>query len=285
MSDCYWSLFNNRDKSRFDALRTEQARVIVGSIPRADFPNWLAWKEGTPQWLPLAEHHELFIVVSDDTASHIAIGDAGILKTFTQITSVTEITTTKSPVTSPTISDPHFEFSEDSDFNSGRVGDDEYTRTSTKSFQALDASDLLVGKAPAPTGKSRGQDVQPSVDRVFEVDERSLEIDTDLDEGGFKADLRKSTRYRRRLDAEIEWGDKVIKTKTVDLSLGGCQLDRPLPADLAKRHVKIRLARGRDRLEAFCQVVFDTSGQATTRLRFLDVDRIDLLRSWLISPG
>ncbi len=60
MSDCYWSLFNQRDRSRFDGLQLAQARIIVRAIPQDDASFWLAWKEGTPEWQPLLSFAELF---------------------------------------------------------------------------------------------------------------------------------------------------------------------------------------------------------------------------------
>ncbi len=299
--DCYWSLFNNRDKARFDGLRTLQARSIVRSIPPGYVADWLAWKEGTAEWVALSAYPELFAPLADDTASHLSLGDVdapggGMPSADTGLIS---LTATKSHVTNHTVSDPNFEFSSQSEFNSGMADEDEdaereSTRTNTKSFQHLDARDLPDGSAPASkpasiasspsSGPSPQEEFHPNVERVVEIEDAALEI-ADIEESAFNIDKRKSTRYRRKLEAEVELGGKMMKARTIDLSLGGCQIDQPLPTGLAKKHVKIRLIKGRDRIEAFCQVVSDKAGRPTNRFRFLDVDRIDLLRTWLISPG
>lgn len=287
--DCYWSLFNSHDQSRFDGLRTAHARSIVGSIPKDQVVHWLAWKEGTAEWAALSTFGELFSTESSETASSVLLADTDALLGPGLTNPVGNTNVTNANLTNSSIEDPNFEFSAESEFNTGMSDDDdeeieekEPTRTNTKSFQNLDLR-RMPEVTNAPQNKIKPKEFNPNVARVIEFEEVVLEIDAG-DDASLKVDKRKSTRYRRRVSAEVEIGDKVMRAKTIDLSLGGCQLDLPLPESLTKKHVRMRLIKGKDKIEAYCQIVFDITGKPTNRFRFLDVDRIDLLRTWLVSP-
>jgi len=217
MNDCYWSLYNQKDRSRFDGLRTIQARAIVKSIPPAHVRHWLAWKEGTPEWRPLTEHLETLLRVERPIETSIAAG--GELATVQNSVGVRKAQTNQV----------------DQDFS----------------------------------------DLTPSSRRL-------AVIKLEADQLAGRQNQRQTQRYPLTLEVIVEFHGGRLQTQTDNLSLGGCKLKAALPKDIQKRHATATLINGRSRVEAVCEIIFEKDGRAPTRLRFLDVARLDLLRTWML---
>ncbi len=58
--DFSWSLFNSKSEVQIDGLNSTQTKTIVSSIMPQDLPNWMAWREGLKEWLPVSDFTELF---------------------------------------------------------------------------------------------------------------------------------------------------------------------------------------------------------------------------------
>lgn len=330
MANCYWSLFNQRDRTRFDGLRTAQAQAIVQSIPLDEMNLWLAWKEGTPEWLELRHHVELFeksgtaaveseaddlsemtasnasfatestvsphpLLISDspevDTATDIAIGSLGTADDENH--GPARIPARLPPLSKPSASQEDSGVSEESAFNVLDAEAEEFdadipTRPAQKPglFPKPTGKPKAVGSKEKAAGQGAGSGSErlPSANNVFEIDDGGLEVFNPEIDDVRRADKRKSSRYRARLNLVVDWGGPTpFKTRTADISIGGIRLESPLPPD-ARRHVKITLSRGRDSLQGLCETLVGKDGKIT-RLKILSVNRMDLLRSWLLAPN
>ncbi|MBX3022306.1 MAG: PilZ domain-containing protein [Bdellovibrionales bacterium] len=55
-----WSLYNQLEKLRIDALKTEHVRIILLAIPTRRMGQWYACREGDMTWLPISEIAEFY---------------------------------------------------------------------------------------------------------------------------------------------------------------------------------------------------------------------------------
>lgn len=273
------------------------------SIPLEQIGNWLAWREGSPEWLPLRTFTELFQRDDSDYTG----------EPFPEPPPVTRIDVSIAAVN--TQSHSSFDFSDndamaaESSFNRAEVTStssyisnvdnvesslepslQEPTRTQTKLLEKLGEHSLpdiqqltrtgrsRIAKAPAESGSTTGQ--------VFVLDDGAMAgFDGEIEVNSFQSDRRESSRYRQKLSAAVDWGGPaMLATKTVDLSINGIRLERPVPYS-AKKHAKIVLSRGMDSVEALCEGIPEPDGKTVLRFRILSINRLDLLRTWLLNPS
>ncbi len=97
-------------------------------------------------------------------------------------------------------------------------------------------------------------------------------------------DTRLNSRFIKHFDLQIEYNDVYLQAKTQDVSLGGLAVQSILPTDLIGR-VRVRIFRKTEVVDVIASVVPITKNEPVSRLKFLSVSNIELLRSWLLDSG
>lgn len=251
MIDCYWSFYNQRSRARYDGFKTAQARGFVTAIPVDQASEWIVWKEGYPDWKPLALFQELF----PDHAefSYAAESEFNL--------NSEEDYATNPGVQSEALTPSH-------------------TVTNTKSLSGKDPNEPKAPKTGEATSTAIVGEIVPE-DNFINISELNLELGATPDVP--RPDMRKSARTKRVLDVEVNYGaKKPLLTKSIDLSIGGVLLELHLPAT-AKKTVRMTLKRGTYKVEAVAENILDKHGFPSRRYRFLTVDLPDLVRTWLLT--
>lgn len=92
---------------------------------------------------------------------------------------------------------------------------------------------------------------------------------------------RATPRYNQSLEVQIDHGGRVLANRTVNISLGGMQLEKPLSEEINEAfHVIVR--KGSDELHMRCRVVETTEDGERTRLFIDHCNRINILRDWIL---
>lgn len=321
MADRVWSLYNSHENSRFDSLSTAQARVIVLAIrPTSNLGRWLAWRGGDPEWRPLTEFPELLpadfvpVGVSEDApvedwrsisapvSSDMIQGAVKVGSEASPSTDALDETNESSiPVNSRTeisriVADDdgsvasievHLGFDEDlrSSVDYGSSSDFvSATTDEANTGSAIDEAQDFGGLGKPVKGPGREDTLPGVVVRIFDIDPALLgdfSAELDLEE---RIDRRKVSRYKSKLNAMVDVGGVSIPipAKTFDAGIGGFRLEAALPS-LSNKRIRVLLSRGRESVEAYCEGIAEPDG-SIIRFKFLSVDRIDLLRSWLLVP-
>lgn len=94
-------------------------------------------------------------------------------------------------------------------------------------------------------------------------------------------DGRLIPRFKMNLEALVDYKGKVIKSQTVDISLGGMKIKDPLPFP-ANAIVLVTLINGRAELAMRCRLVESANTPARHRLLIETCHRMDLLRRWIL---
>jgi hypothetical protein len=252
MQDFFWSFYNQRNQTRYDGFSTTQAKSFVTSLIPGTVPDWIVWKEGTPEWLPLNSYPELFSEHSDFT--YAAESEFNLAGTATEKTALT-----KPGLESENTFTNHDPLDKETALKRGLEQEMPGTRT-----------DLLDGIVPE--------------DDFIDISDIEI-VDLKFERSGKapKPELRKQARYRHRVLCEVDYGGKsILKAETLDISMGGLLLNQVLPEG-SKTQVKVRLMKGGQSINTLCQNIPDRQGRPSRRFRFIDVDKMELLRTWLIN--
>jgi hypothetical protein len=60
LTECFWSFYNEKTKTRIDGLKSLQALAIAKVIKKEQLVDWIVWKEGQSNWQPISAFPELF---------------------------------------------------------------------------------------------------------------------------------------------------------------------------------------------------------------------------------
>ena len=256
MRDYFWSFYNQKNQTRYDGFKTAQARQFVQGVLPEHVADWIVWKEGTPEWLPLSNYKELFVDHSDFTyaaESEFNLVDdtkTGIDEDGNRLENANTFTNSKD--FEPTLEEKVKQL------------DRKIEETSTNILGGLVPEDYI------------------DIENMDGNEAEDISLKLDIEGNSPKPELRKNTRYRHQLDAEVDFGGgKLTKTKTLDISTGGVLLEMVMPED-SPRNIKMKLKRGMDTLEVLCQNLPDRNGKPSRRYRFLSVSNMDLLKHILV---
>ncbi len=252
MQDFFWSFYNQRNQTRYDGFSTTQAKSFVSSIIPSTATDWIVWKEGTPEWLPLSSYPELFAELSDFTYA-AAESEFNLAGTQTENTGIR---------------------------NAGLESENTFTN-----HDPLDKETALKRGLEEEMPETRTDLLDGIVPDDDYIDISGIEIvDLKFEKGNApKPELRKAARYRHRVACEVDYGGPgILKAETLDISMGGLLLNQILPTG-AKTQIKVRLVKSNQVINTLCQSIPDRSGRQSRRFRFIDIDKIELLRTWLIN--
>lgn len=243
----FWSLFHTTEDNQLDDLRTDQIEAIFAALPKTQHSEWLIWKEGFSDWKPFSDFPQLLL----------SLRQAPIEKS----TPPPLPKKSKDVRTAPT----------------RKAADEELVDFSSPSVTAK-----IDDEAESETDVSQ---------KPFRISREIRVVDEPIPEdSGLSIDPRRNSddrgrgRYAKTFDVHIFYGDKVFKTKTVNISVNGMRVQDALPAKLPM-YFNVQIRAKDHVIPLICSEVRAGGGEPSTTLKIEANDHPEMLQTLLLTLG
>ena len=102
-------------------------------------------------------------------------------------------------------------------------------------------------------------------------------IPLDMDEST-GSDRRSLSRFTREFEVKVQESTKTFETTTIDVSLDGLHLKKPVPS-WAGSVFKLTLEKSGEKVELICELI---KGKKSTALKIKENNQLDLYRKWIL---
>lgn len=117
--------------------------------------------------------------------------------------------------------------------------------------------------------------IAPSVDNVgTAIPEQTGTFGTPNTDTGFT--VRSKRRFKKRYDIQIEIDGKIFKSHSRDISVGGINLEEPLP-DWVQGHFKVRIGKpnSKKQIELKCTLIRQQNSEDRHRIKILPLQNVE----------
>jgi hypothetical protein len=266
MEDCYWSLYHTTEQLRIDGLRTIQLQGLLYLFAKKSLQEYMVWQEGTDEWVS-AESIQQRLQEASRLIS-IAPAPPEFEAEFSQSFSTAEIDLNRNILTKTS-------------------GAREITKPAVPVEAVLKPTESSPEAAVAKELGAHAEAFQAVADAAATSPTSANPQAATSDANGKPAEARTSPRFLIAFQIFLTYNGRVLKNETINISVGGMRLKKPLDVD-AEGSVEVTMLNQGKELNMQCKILKDEGAPGSapvgaSRLFIEKCNRMDILRAWILA--